>query len=162
MNEKGKERFWSKVDRRNLEGCWPWTAYRTGDGYGRFRGPGGAANSKKINAHRLAYMDTIGVDSLPPGTIICHHCDNPSCCNPDHLFAGTHADNAADKIKKGRDFRPVGESNGGSKLTDIKVSAARAAHKDGGMSYAELGRYYGVSRRTMRRAITRETWSHIG
>ena len=84
-------------------GCLEWTVFTDGDGYGVI-----AIDSKPVGAHRVAWELANG--PIPDGLLVCHHCDNPPCCQteptegyPDgHLFLGTHADNAADKVAKGR------------------------------------------------------------
>ena len=60
------------------------------------------------SAHRVAWEFTNG--PIPHGWIVCHRCDNPACCNPDHLFLGTHADNVADKVAKGRAVNPLADA----------------------------------------------------
>lgn len=76
-------------------GCWLWTGSTTTDGYGSLRFDG-----KWSMAHRLAYALEKG--EIPVGMLVCHKCDVPLCCNPDHLFAGTHKDNIQDCVRKGR------------------------------------------------------------
>jgi hypothetical protein len=88
-------RFWAKVDRSDPDGCWPWIGHRIRKGYGIHW-----AFNRKTVAHRRAYELTYG--SIPDGLFVCHHCDNPPCCNPDHLFVGTNSDNMQDCIRKGR------------------------------------------------------------
>ena len=88
-------RFWSKVDKKN--NCWEWTAALFAKtGYGQF-----ALTSKKPEtAHRMSWMLTHG--EIPNGLFVLHHCDNRLCCNPSHLFIGTHKDNMVDMSQKGR------------------------------------------------------------
>ncbi|HET9396036.1 MAG TPA: HNH endonuclease signature motif containing protein, partial [Nitrospiraceae bacterium] len=93
QNRNDEERFWSKVDRRSKDECWPWTA--TAARYGMFRWRG-----KNRLAHRIAYYFAYGV--FPTNVCVCHRCDNTKCCNPNHLWLGSRKDNAQDALKKGR------------------------------------------------------------
>ena len=90
--------FWQKVDKSAGAGkCWPWTGSRTSWHYGHF-------NSKTIGegmAHRIAWELLNG--RVTGGRIVMHTCDNPPCCNPEHLILGTWKDNAQDKVRKLRD-----------------------------------------------------------
>jgi hypothetical protein len=90
------ERFFEKVEQpANGSACWVWTAARCSSGYGNFHFGG-----RVVQAHRVALALFRGVDA--GGQCVCHRCDNPRCVNPDHLFVGTHQDNADDKMRKGR------------------------------------------------------------
>lgn len=87
------ERFWAKVDFGDE--CWNWTGGRFENDYGAFQ-----LDGKAVRAHRVAWELING--PIPEGLIVCHHCDNPGCQRPNHLFLGTHADNAQDRERKGR------------------------------------------------------------
>jgi hypothetical protein len=91
------DRFWARVDRSGE--CWLWMRARfpAGNGYGAvsFRG-------KVWRAHRVAWTITTG--EIPPGMDVLHHCDNPPCVRPDHLFLGVDLDNARDMMRKGRNM----------------------------------------------------------
>jgi len=90
MNEVNE--FFSRVKYSN--GCWDWQGYKQNQGYGFFY-----FNGNTVIAHRWSY-DFFRED--PKYLLCCHHCDNPSCVNPFHMFLGTHKDNAQDMISKGR------------------------------------------------------------
>jgi HNH endonuclease len=85
-------------------GCWVWTGRVNHKGYGKTSWQG-----KDKRVHRIFYEHHHG--PIPEGLQVCHRCDNPPCCNPDHLFAGTALDNEWDKIAKGR--RPMGQATCG-------------------------------------------------
>jgi hypothetical protein len=90
------ERFWSKVDKRGPDECWPWLGNIGLNGYGRFfyRGSWRPAN-------RIGLQITLGRE-LNQTEKACHHCDNPPCVNPAHLWSGSVAENAQDSVRKGR------------------------------------------------------------
>ena len=89
-------RFWSKVDKRGPDDCWPWLAYTNAGGYGVITIAG-----KQVLAHRQAYQIARS-EEIPQDTCVCHRCDSPGCMNPTHLFLGTHDDNMQDMVQKGR------------------------------------------------------------
>jgi hypothetical protein len=76
-------------------GCWEWSRTRHSKGYGN-----ASRNNKSIRAHRYAYEIWNG--PIPDGMMVLHSCDNPPCCNPDHLRLGTAHDNMMDAIRRGR------------------------------------------------------------
>lgn len=97
------QRFWAKVQKG--DGCWVWTAPVNSSGYGYFRVD---IERPYVLAHRFAYELTFG--PVPDGLFVCHQCDNPPCVRPDHLFAGTNADNMRDAFRKGRLKVPDGSA----------------------------------------------------
>lgn len=102
--EQGAGVFWRHVQRGEPDACWPWVGAVSYQGYGRTRWHG-----RHVNASRAAWLHTFGAIS-PVHLVVCHRCDNPTCCNPRHLFLDTNAGNQHDKAQKGRAIgaRPVG------------------------------------------------------
>lgn len=84
---------YAKID--SVTGCWNWSGAKNQRGYGQIN-----IDKKYWLVHRAAY--TVFVGPIPAGKIACHICDNPSCCNPSHIFIGTHKDNSQDCLAKGR------------------------------------------------------------
>jgi hypothetical protein len=97
-------RFWSKVDKRGPDECWPWTTGQLQDGYGAFAYTDAAGRCIRLGAHRWL-AGHLRASHLGPGEEACHHCDNPPCCNPDHIYIGDHAQNMADREARGRGWQ---------------------------------------------------------
>ena len=171
-----QERFWSKVDKSaGPDGCWPWTAGMFPSRYGVFRAPG-----LSQRAHRVAWVLVYG--EIPKGACVLHRCDNPPCCNPAHLWIGSHQDNVADKVRKGRqakgdrngsrlhpDKRARGDRNGSrlhpealrrgerhcrAKLTEAQVAEIR--HASG--TLAMIASRFGVHLSTIHQIRSNRTW----
>ena len=155
MNKSARERFWGKVDRSGgPDACWPWMAGKNADGYGQFWYSG-----TTVGAHVFAFADTEG---LVEGEIVCHSCDNPPCCNPAHLFAGTHGDNARDRDTKQRRTVLRGSTNPQAKLTEAAVLEARARFtKEGIAAVRAMASEIGVYWQTLYKAIIGDTWTHL-
>lgn len=96
LRESDITRFWNKVD--TFSDCWNWQAGKTKKGYGKF-----TASRRTLAAHRVSFE--LSYNKIPDGICVLHHCDNPTCVNPKHLFLGTQADNVADRDYKGRQAR---------------------------------------------------------
>jgi hypothetical protein len=109
-----------------------------------------------MRPHRVAFAIANG--PVPVGLNVCHRCDNPLCCNPGHLFAGTQAENIADKVAKQRQAR--GEGHGMVKLATGDVLAIRAGHA-AGETYEALGRRHHISTRQAFRIANRLSWKHV-
>lgn len=128
--------------RQVWSGCWEWQRGVNNHGYGTLRYKG-----KMELAHRV-------VMGLPRGEVR-HTCDNPKCCNPDHLLVGSHASNMRDMVLRGRQAR--GEGNGRSTLTEDTVRAVR----DSPGSQKERAVRFGMSQQNVSDICTRKTWRHV-
>lgn len=134
-----------------VTGCLLWPASISDTGYGSW-----VVDGKTRNAHRVAYEKAFG--PIPDGLSVLHRCDVRACCNPDHLFLGTQADNMADASAKGRMSR--GEARHNARLTESAVRAIRQS-RAAGVSSLVLAREFGVSPRTIRDVGNRHTWKHL-
>lgn len=92
------DRFWSKVVIGNDDECWNWNAYKDKNGYGYFHS---ASYKPPAKAHRLS-VELATATEFPPDLFACHKCDNPSCVNPRHIYAGTSAENTRDMMARKR------------------------------------------------------------
>ena len=147
------ELFWSKVDKRGPDDCWEWKGSTfAGSKYGQHK-----RRRKNWRAHRLAY--TLAKGPIPDDKIVCHTCDNPPCCNPAHLWLGTHSENQLDCVSKGRNVPSVGESHGRSKLTTEQVSDIRATYPT--MTQREIAAKFGVSQSQVHRIIRGKNWGKV-
>lgn len=142
-------RFWSKVE-KNEDGCWEWTG-KHARGYAYI-----SIANRWRRAHRVAYELVKG--PIPEGAYICHTCDNPGCVRPDHLYAGTPADNMRDKQAKGRQTR--GEDFPQAKLTDAKVIEMRREYSRKHTPRAVFARRYGVAEATIKSILCGKSWRH--
>lgn len=154
-----KERLMKNIKLNPYSDCWEWQGSKR-CGYGRtIIGSRKDGSRKSISAHRLSYQIYVG--EIPEGYEICHKCDNPSCINPDHLFAGTRQDNIDDRERKHRNVVKIGEEQPRSKLTKKAVKDARHDHIVNGVSFMALARKYGVSKKTIQNAINGVTWKCV-
>lgn len=149
------ERFWPKVDECGLGECWEWTARRHKQGYGLLSEWDGSRRSRLL-AHRVSWEIANG--PIPAGLHVLHHCDNPPCVNPAHLFLGTQVDNNLDKHRKGR--TPCGEDTAMAKLSADAVREIRRRGHAGEMQTA-LSREFAVSRRQIGRIVERDSWRSV-
>ncbi len=155
-------RFWARVDKDGpipanapTSGpCWLWTGEQAHFGHGRF-----TVDGQRTKAHRYAYELLVG--PIPEGLFVCHHCDNPPCTNPDHLYLGTPAQNSADMARRGRSAR--GEASAHALLTEWDVRDIREmwANDLCTMSQREIAAGYGVSQTTVWSVLNGRSWGHV-
>lgn len=166
------ELLWTRVATGVASACWPWTGAKKHFGYGKMNFSG-----KCLSTHRLAWALTNG--PIPPGLCVCHHCDNPPCCNPAHLFLGTLAENNADMRAKGRAVTPrnmaavtpnarsgrrgfclFGSSNPSAKLTEADIPQIRNAVALG-EEIASVAKRFAITKATIKDVCRRRSWRQI-
>lgn len=148
---------WRKVVRRGPNQCWEWTGY-----FSSGRGRIDIGREKGVYVARAAYVSAnpdcgLPLKAAPDGIMVLHRCDNPKCCNPRHLFLGSHADNMADKVSKGRQYKPGSVNSPRAKLTAEQVQEIRRRKSDGETKKA-LAAAYGVSECTISSACYGRTY----
>ncbi len=150
-----EKRFWPKVREGAPDECWEWQGSRLKTGYGQFA----VSRSRAALAHRMSWELANG--PIPDGMHVLHHCDNPPCVNPAHLFLGSNEDNIADRVAKGRSpagrhhwtaQRPNrvarGSRSGTAKLSEADAGKIRELRR-AGYTQQEIADRFGVSRATV-------------
>lgn len=147
--------------------CWEWQGSRNEHEYGWI-----LVDKKKVKTHRLAYIAFIGPIPINKPNIL-HSCDNPPCFFPEHLWAGTQAENIEDMIRKGRGHAPTGEKNGArlhpermargsqsgaARLTETQVIEIRSRTD---LSLRAAGNIYKVSHHAIWAIRSMKTWQHV-
>jgi hypothetical protein len=133
--------------------CWIWEGSRKEDGYGIFR----ISPTRTIGAHRFSFLLFCG--EIEHGAIICHHCDNPPCVNPLHLFQGAHQDNIDDCINKNRRVNVSGPKHGRTKLDWPDIERIRNLAKDR-IPQKQIATSYGVSQHCIWSIVNYKTWAN--
>jgi len=153
LTPEDKARFWSKVDKRGPDDCWEWTASKFKQEYGQFYIKG-----RGYVAQRIAYLLEFGF--IPEDLFCLHTCDNPPCCNPSHLFLGTHQDNMNDRSSKGRSSIRPGESHPMSKLKEFQVLDILHRCENGDLQ-KEVAKIYEVSPQHVSDIVNGKKWRHL-
>lgn len=170
-----RARFFASIS--ITEGCWEWQNSRLAGGYGQIKVMG-----KSRLAHRVSYELAHG--PIPDGLYVLHHCDNPPCVRPDHLFLGTARDNIRDCLSKRRGPDPQkraliyrhsgddhwtrqhpdriarGSGHGRSKLTEDDVRTIRQLRSEG-WTLDRLAVRFGVRLTNIHAIVRRDTWRHV-
>ncbi len=145
------DRLWPFVDKTG--DCWAWTGCHDNNGYGQVKTDEGL-----LRTHVLAWRLTHG--DIPEGIEVCHNCpggDNPGCCNPAHLFLGTHAQNIQDAVDKER--YPKGSEHHAAKLTETDVLLIRELAHDG-MTYKAIAGRFHLDPSAVSLIVRRVRWRH--
>lgn len=153
--------FWGKVDVRGPDECWEWRGARYHDNYGAFNVRRGDGSKTQMRAHALALTLAGAEDGA--GRYALHHCDNPPCCNPRHLYWGDQRRNIADMDRRGRANRPIlrGEQSPRAKLTEAAVRKIRTLYATGAISQQTLADLHGVDQTIISDVVRRVTWKHV-
>lgn len=155
-----EQRFWVFV---NKDGptmphmdspCWEWMGHRFPDGYGVIAE--GGRGGKTLKAHRVSWIIHNG--PIPDNQQVLHHCDNPPCPNPTHLFLGTNLDNVRDKISKGRTPNFKGELNPAAKITKVQAIEIKTRYNQGGISQRALAKEYNMTQANVWYIVNGEHW----
>jgi len=147
---KDVARFWRKVVVRGPDECWEWLGSHSA-GYGTI-----GFDYTSIGAHRFLWWILTGV--YPGELYVCHHCDNPGCVNPAHLFLGTPKDNTQDALSKGR--MAIGTRVASARFTEEDIREIRRK-RAAGVSAFELADEYKVNHAYIYHIVARKAWKHI-
>jgi len=140
-----EERFWRFVTKLSDSECWEWQGSRSSKGYGKL--PYGSEQQ----AHRVSYIIFKG--EIPDKMMVLHHCDNPSCVNPSHLYLGDNQQNMIDMISRGR-AKPRGKK---PTLTDDQVRLVAASTE----TVSKLKEQFGVGRGVIELIKSGKTYKHL-
>lgn len=160
FTEKFQKRFWAKVDRSGAPSeCWPWRGHSSHLGYGIVSITGSSTGTvKKYLAHRIALVLSSSSDSSE--LLALHNCDNPACCNPEHLYWGTYSDNRVDCVARERSNIPTGESAVFAKLDDTKVAQILQLSTEG-VTQRQIAKQFSVSQSAISAIVSGVRWTHV-
>lgn len=144
--------FWELCQKNAETDCWLWRGNINLNGYGTFQFRG-----KFYYAHRVSYEIHNDI-KLSRKQVICHHCDNPVCTNPTHLFLGTQADNMTDMHQKKR--HAYGERMGNAKLTEAVVREIRQLRAQG-LLQREIAERLSIKKGTVGAVLRHKSWVHV-
>lgn len=156
------ERVLDKVIPIPFSGCWIFMGAVNHWGYGIIGT--GRRGEPTDRAHRITYRHFKG--EIPSGKFVCHTCDIPSCCNPDHMFIGTNQDNVNDMVRKKRNSPPprnphvVGSVHPLAKLNEAQVLEIRDLYRKGSVQ-KDLAQQYGVARQTISKIVNNKRFKHV-
>lgn len=168
LTARNLKNFHRKVNRiDDADSCWEWLGCKTERGYGTI-----VIQGKAFRTNRIAYFSANGVDLGELNAL--HDCDNPSCCRPSHIYAGTGQDNVDDRQKRNRTSKgdkhyarvrpelvPRGENRCNSSLTEVEVIEIRRLHAARELSLNKIARRFKRSKGCICHVVSRRSWSHI-
>ncbi len=145
-----EERIESNIQKDFESNCWNWLGHKNRGGYGNI-----TVNKKILRVHRVYYELKNGI--IPKGMCVCHHCDNRGCCNPEHLFLGTHQANMTDMNTKKRGNQGKIRNH---KLSEEDVIKIRIKLQEGVSGY-EIAENFNVKKSTIYAIKYNVTWKHV-
>lgn len=147
-----EDRIMKFISVKENDECWEFNGCRNPDGYGQI-----GVNGKSDRAHRVMFR--IHKGEIPENMVVMHTCDNPPCCNPNHLKLGTQQDNILDMVAKKRLVNKFGEESSLSKLSNAQVKEILSKYAGTKGEKAKLAREYGVCQTTINNILTGKTWN---
>jgi hypothetical protein len=146
-----EHRFSTSYEVNPVSGCWEWLGACNSKGYGRMW-----LKPRVVQAHRYSLATYTGKALRKMSAL--HHCDNPRCVNPEHLFAGTQRDNVVDCYRKGRKLRAGKHPNARLEPGDIPVIKQLRAN---GFTYRAIAARYSMSVAAIYKICIDRAWTHI-
>lgn len=142
--------IWKQIDIKRKDECWNWLGHKDKDGYGR-----ATINSKDYRSHRVVYEETYG--KIIGGLFVLHTCNNPSCCNPNHLYLGTNQDNMNQMVREKRSSIKITTP----KLTEKNVIDIRKLYSTGNYTQYKLAEIFKIGQGNISEIVNKKHWAYI-
>lgn len=153
------EEFWARVE--VVGECLEWQGARNNTGYGSLQWCGKTATAHRVAAYLCGVVPTIKVPKdRTEKVLVCHTCDNPKCCNPNHFFVGSTSDNLQDAYSKGRKVQPKGSRHANSRLSDQQVREIRRAYAHGERQVV-LAEMFHISQRCVSLIVRGKSYAEV-
>jgi len=149
------ERFWRRVEPQNGGKCRNWLGTCGSHGYGMV-----SRNGKNVRTHRVAYELVFGEFNVAFDVL--HKCDNPLCCNPEHLYLGTDVENQRDAAQRGGHKAKMGEQHPMARLNSSDIINIRNSFHKKGVFQHVLAKQYGVTKTQISRIVHNRVWKSVG
>jgi hypothetical protein len=155
LTNKDIIRFWSNIDILGVDECWPYKLNACNNGYANFQLT--ILERSKVLAHRVAWTTTYG--NIPNDKLVLHKCDNRRCCNPNHLYIGTHSDNNLDAYARNRRVViPERHARNKAKLYECEVWLIRKLLSSRIISQTKIAKMFRVSQATISNIHNNSKW----